>query len=84
MTEFGNNRFAVVSDFCDKNNHGNAGPGIPARKLDRRAMTPNRAPTAQELLAFYLEAGVDCALQDEPVNRIAEAGAAVSPEPPQS
>jgi uracil-DNA glycosylase len=84
MTDCGNNRFAVVSDFCDKDNHGNAAPRIPARKLDRRTMTPDRAPTARQLLAFYLEAGVDCALQDEPVNRIAEAGAAVSPEPPQS
>jgi uracil-DNA glycosylase len=36
------------------------------------AMTPERAPTARELLAFYLEAGVDCALSDEPVNRLAE------------
>jgi len=47
-------------------------------------MTPDRAPTVQELLAFYLEAGVDCALMDEPVNRIAEAGAAASSAPPQS
>ena len=29
-------------------------------------------PTVQQLLAFYLEAGVDCALTDEPVNRLAE------------
>ena len=37
-------------------------------------MTPNPepAPTVQQLLAFYLEAGVDCALADEPVNRLAE------------
>jgi len=27
-------------------------------------------PTARELLAFYLEAGVDCALSDTPVNRL--------------
>ena len=47
-------------------------------------MTPDRAPTVQELLAFYLEAGVDCALMDEPVNRIAEAGAVASSDPPQS
>ena len=44
-------------------------------------MTPDRAPTAHELLAFYLEAGVDCALLDEPVNRIAEASALVQPDP---
>ena len=33
---------------------------------------PNPPPTVQQLLAFYLEAGVDCALTDEPVNRLAE------------
>jgi DNA polymerase len=37
----------------------------------------------QQLLAFYLEAGVDCALRDEPVNRI-EAGVAIPSGPPQS
>src|SRR5882724_6413781 len=36
------------------------------------AMTPEPAPTVQQLLAFYLEAGVDCALTDEPVDRLAE------------
>jgi len=35
-------------------------------------MTPEPAPTAAQLLAFYLEAGVDCALMEEPVNRLAE------------
>src|SRR6266550_3291234 len=34
--------------------------------------TPEPAPTVQQLLAFYLEAGVDCALTDEPVNRLAD------------
>ncbi len=29
-------------------------------------------PTVRELLAFYLEAGVDCALSDTPVNRLVE------------
>lgn len=43
-------------------------------------MTPERAPTARELLAFYLEAGVDCALSDEPVNRLSEE--TVIEEPP--
>jgi DNA polymerase len=37
---------------------------------------PDRPPTARELLAFYLEAGVDCALLDEPVNRLSEPEAA--------
>src|SRR6201746_330415 len=33
---------------------------------------PEPAPTVQQLLAFYLEAGVDCALGDDPVDRLAE------------
>src|SRR5215813_576848 len=36
------------------------------------AMPPEPAPTVAQLLAFYLEAGVDCALGDEPVNRLAD------------
>jgi uracil-DNA glycosylase family 4 len=35
-------------------------------------MTPDSAPSVQQLLAFYLEAGVDCALTDEPVNRLSD------------
>ena len=35
-------------------------------------MTPDPAPSVQQLLAFYLEAGVDCALTDEPVNRLSD------------
>jgi len=35
-------------------------------------MTPETAPTVSELLAFYLEAGVDCALAEMPVNRLAD------------
>ena len=35
-------------------------------------MTPDPAPSVQQLLAFYLEAGVDCALSDEPVNRLSD------------
>jgi uracil-DNA glycosylase len=35
-------------------------------------MTPEPALSVRELLAFYLEAGVDCALSEEPVNRLAE------------
>jgi DNA polymerase len=37
------------------------------------AMMPDPAPTVRQLLAFYLEAGVDCALTEEPVNRLSEA-----------
>jgi uracil-DNA glycosylase family 4 len=52
-------------------------------------MTPEPAPTIRQLLAFYLEAGVDCALADEPIDRLAEpaivqTAAAVAAEPGQS
>jgi DNA polymerase len=47
-------------------------------------MTPDRALTADELLAFYLEAGVDCALMDEPVNRVSDDSAAARETPPSS
>ena len=36
---------------------------------------PEPAPTIRQLLAFYLEAGVDCALADDPVDRLAETDA---------
>jgi uracil-DNA glycosylase family 4 len=39
-------------------------------------MTPEPAPSVAQLLAFYLEAGVDCALMDEPVNRLSDADVA--------
>ena len=35
-------------------------------------LTFEPAPTVSQLLAFYLEAGVDCALSEEPVNRLSE------------
>ena len=41
-------------------------------------MTPEPAPTIKQLLAFYLEAGVDCALTDEPVNRLSDPAAAAA------
>src|ERR1700756_5473642 len=34
--------------------------------------SPEPVPNVSQLLAFYLEAGVDCALGDEPVDRLAE------------
>ncbi len=40
--------------------------------MSQIAMIPEPAPTVQQLLAFYLEAGVDCALAEEPLNRLAE------------
>ena len=33
---------------------------------------PEPAPNVAQLLAFYLEAGIDCALDEAPVNRLAE------------
>jgi len=42
-------------------------------------MIPEPPPTVQQLLAFYLEAGVDCALGDEPVNRLADPDLAAEP-----
>src|SRR6202022_3586568 len=47
-------------------------------------MTPDPAPTVQQLLAFYLEAGVDCALTETPVNRLSDPDiiAARPSEPP--
>jgi uracil-DNA glycosylase len=42
-------------------------------------MTPEPAPTIRQLLAFYLEAGVDCALADEPVNRLSDPDIAPAP-----
>jgi DNA polymerase len=47
-------------------------------------MTPDRAPTVHELLAFYLEAGVDCAVMDEPVNRMSDESAAAPRDTPPS
>src|ERR1700759_4744879 len=41
--------------------------------------TPEPSPDVAQLLAFYLEAGVDCALGDEPVNRLAEPELAPAP-----
>jgi uracil-DNA glycosylase family 4 len=43
-------------------------------------MTPDSAPTVQQLLAFYLEAGVDCALTEEPINRLSDPDLVAAPE----
>jgi len=42
---------------------------------------PEPTPTIAQLLAFYLEAGVDCALGEEPVDRLAEPDLAPAPVP---
>src|SRR5689334_17613782 len=41
---------------------------------------PEPAPNVAQLLAFYVEAGVDCALGEEPVNRLADPD--LAPPPP--
>ena len=44
-------------------------------------LIPEPAPNVRQLLAFYLEAGVDCALMDEPVDRLAEPDISTAPAP---
>jgi uracil-DNA glycosylase len=44
-------------------------------------MTPDSAPTVAQLLAFYLEAGVDCALAEAPCNRLTDPDIAPAPRP---
>src|SRR5216683_2413770 len=71
----------LVSDFCGQDNQGNTFRyGAMRRKF--RGMSqpmPDPAPNIHQLLAFYLEAGVDCALADEPVNRLADPDIAPAP-----
>jgi DNA polymerase len=43
-----------------------------SRKDAAPLMIAERPPTVHELLAFYLEAGVDCALTETPADRLAE------------
>ena len=45
------------------------------------SLAPEPAPTVRQLLAFYLEAGVDCALADDPVDRLAEPDSATIAAP---
>ncbi|MVT63637.1 uracil-DNA glycosylase [Bradyrhizobium pachyrhizi] len=45
-------------------------------------MMPEHTPTLQQLLAFYLEAGVDCALGDAPINRLEEPEPVPAPAAP--
>jgi DNA polymerase len=47
-------------------------------------LTPEPAPTLSQLLAFYLEAGVDCALSEEPLNRLSDPLPAAGAETPSS
>ena len=43
---------------------------------------PESPPTLAQLLAFYLEAGVDCALMEEPVNRLSDPDVPAIPAKP--
>lgn len=45
-------------------------------------MISERPPTVRDLLAFYLEAGVDCALGEMPIDRLAEEAAEAAPRAP--
>ena len=44
-------------------------------------LIPEPAPNVRQLLAFYLEAGVDCALAEEPVDRLSEPDAPIASAP---
>jgi len=44
-------------------------------------MSPDQAKSARDLLAFYLEAGADALLGEEPINRLAEPEAEARPSP---
>ena len=62
----------VVSDFLPENNHGMLIRAFPQSPIHSSlplyaSMTTEPAPTVRDLMAFYLEAGVDCALGDEPI-----------------
>jgi len=51
--------------------------GIPKPKpYEINTLTAEPAPTLSQLLAFYLEAGVDCAMSDAPVDRLSDSDAA--------
>jgi DNA polymerase len=43
-------------------------------------MTPNRTKTAQDILTFYMEAGVDTPMGETPVDRFADAAGTPPPE----
>ena len=45
------------------------------------ALTPDTPPTLRELLAFYLESGVDCALAEEPVDLLGDTAPQPMPDP---
>ena len=83
----------VLSDFAAKNNPVCRAIGETV-ELSRRpfrvgtirpklvaSMMPEPLPSVRDLLAFYLEAGVDCALSDQPIDRLSENQDAVEEHP---
>jgi DNA polymerase len=83
----------VLSDFAAKNNpvRGLIGETVELFRQAFRAdairprlvasMMPEPIPSIRDLLAFYLEAGVDCALSDQPIDRLSESQEAVEERP---
>jgi uracil-DNA glycosylase len=62
---------------CERSSASIASAGSPcgiskSKPYGINKLTPEPVPTVSQLLAFYLEAGVDCALLEEPVNRLAD------------
>ncbi|MGX1105043.1 uracil-DNA glycosylase family 4 [Bradyrhizobium elkanii] len=55
---------------------------VHAKITPMMALPPEPTPTLQQLLAFYLEAGVDCALGDAPINRLEEPEPVPAPAAP--
>jgi DNA polymerase len=62
----------LFADFSGQDNQGNAFADRARRPKLTPTMIPDPRPTVRQLLAFYLEAGVDCALSDEPLDRLAD------------
>jgi len=47
---------------------------LPPKPYEINRLTPEPAPTLSQLLTFYLEAGVDCALSEQPIDRLSDSG----------
>jgi DNA polymerase len=45
---------------------------LPPKPYEINRLTPEPAPRLSQLLTFYLEAGVDCALSEEPIDRLSD------------
>jgi uracil-DNA glycosylase len=74
--------YPLFADFSGQDNQGNAfrnDARQPKLIGPMSAMIPDPRPTARQLLSFYLEAGVDCALSDEPLDRLADPDIAQAP-----